>query len=291
MDQSSPYCTILSRRATPRDARLSQAVLYIGSSPHAEVNTLLATLLARVQATLGEQFVAMFLDGSLASGDFDEASDIDFVVTTEAEVSTPLFERLRAMHDEIAALPMPWAVQLEGSYISREALRRYDPTNATHPNIERGRGERLKLAQHDATWLVHRAIAYDHGISLAGPPPRELIDPIAPDELRAAMRTMLPGWKDWLLDHPERLAPRGYQSYVVLTMCRVLYTLQWGRVVSKPTAARWARGTLGPRWEPLIERALEGRHIPDTAALPEDIAQTLVLLRYVLATGAAMSPG
>ncbi len=74
-------------------------------------------------------------------------------------------------------------------------------------------------------------------------------------------------------------------------MCRVLYTLQHGKIASKPIAAHWARGTLGPRWEPLIERALEGRHIPDTAALPEDMAQTLVLLRYVLATGAAMSPG
>lgn len=262
-----------------------------GHTPNADVNTLLATFLEHVRATLGGQFIAMFLDGSLAYGDFDDASDIDFVVTTEAEVSSPLFERLRTMHDEIAALPTPWAIQLEGSYISREALRRYDPTNATHPNIERGRGERLKMAQHDASWLVHRAIAYEHGIPLAGPPPRQLIDPVSPAELRTAMRTMLPGWKEWLLDHPQRLAPRGYQSYVVLTMCRVLYTLQHGRVASKPAAAHWARGTLGPQWEPLIERALEGRHIPGTAILPEDIGLTLALVRYVVATGAAVSTG
>lgn len=104
---------------------------FTGPTPHADVNALLDTLLARVRATQGEQFVAMFLDGSLASGDFDDASDIDVVVATKAEVSGPMFERLRAMHDEIAALPTPWAVQLEGSYISRDALRRYNPTNAT----------------------------------------------------------------------------------------------------------------------------------------------------------------
>lgn len=262
-----------------------------GPTPYAEVNALLATFLVRVRITLGEQLIAMFLDGSLAYGDFDDASDIDFVVATDAEISSSLFERLRDTHDEIAALPTPWAIQLEGSYISREALRRYDPTNATHPNIERGRGERLKMAQHDASWLVHRAIAYDHGIPLAGPPPRELIDPVAPGELRAAMRTMLPGWKDWLLDHPQRLAPRGYQSYVVLTMCRVLYTLQNGRVASKPAAAHWARGRLGPQWEPLIQRSLEGRHIPDTTALPEDIDQTLALVRHVLTVGAEAPTG
>jgi predicted nucleotidyltransferase len=258
-------------------------------TPLAEVNALLDTLLARVRAMLGEQFIAMFLDGSLAYGDFDDASDIDFIVTTDAEVSGPMFERLRTMHDEIAALPTPWAIQLEGSYISREALRRYDPTHSTHPNIERGRGERLKMARHDASWLVHRAIAYKCGIPLAGPPPRELIDPVAPDELRAAMRTMLPGWKEWLLDHPQRLVPRGYQSYVVLSMCRVLYTLQHGQIASKPAAARWAQETLGLQWAPLIDRALEGRHIPDTTALPDDIDQTLALVRHTLAVGAEAS--
>ena len=251
-------------------------------TPHADVNAIVATLLARVRETLGGHFVAMFLDGSLAHGDFDDASDIDFIVVTDEEVSGDMFEALRAMHDEIALLPTPWAIQLEGSYISRDALRRYDPARAYHPNIERGRGERLKMVQHDASWLVHRAIAHERGIALAGPPPRELIDPVGPDELRAAMRAMLPGWKEWLLDHPERLARRGYQSYSVLSMCRVLYTLRRGAVASKPVAARWAQAELGPQRAPLIERSLAGRHIPDTPATPEDIAQTLALLRYTL---------
>jgi predicted nucleotidyltransferase len=255
-------------------------------TPHPDVNALVATLLARVRETLGERFVAMFLDGSLAYGDFDEASDIDFIVVTDEELSGDMFEALRAMHDEIAALPTPWAIQLEGSYISRDALRRYDPARAYHPNIERGHGERLKMVQHDASWLIHRSIARDHGIQLAGPSPRELIDPVEPDALRAAMRSMLPGWKEWLLDHPERLAPRGYQSYTVLSMCRVLYTLKRGAVASKPAAARWAQAELGPQWSPLIERALEGRHIPDTHALSDDIEQTLALVRHTLAAGA-----
>jgi predicted nucleotidyltransferase len=262
-----------------------------GPTPHAQVNALLDTLLARVRATLGEQFIAMFLDGSLAFGDFDAASDIDFIVVTDAKISSSMFERLRSMHDELAVLPTSWATELEGSYISRAALRRYNPAQARHPNIQRGRGERLKIALHDSSWLIHRAIAYECGISLAGPPPRELIDPIAPDELRAAMRTMLPGWKEWLLDHPERLAPRGYQSYVVLSMCRVLYTLQYGTIASKPAAARWAQGTLGLHWVPLIERALEGRHVPDTMALPEDIDQTLTLVRHTLRVGAEAYTG
>lgn len=263
----------------------------LNPTPHTDVNALVHTLLDRVRATLGARFVAMFLDGSLALGDFDEASDIDFIVATDEEVSPELFEALRAMHDEIARLPTPWAIQLEGSYISVEALRRFNPTLATHPNLERGRGERLKMTQHDASWVVHRAIAYERGIPLAGPPPQDLIDPVSPEELRVAMRAMLPGWKEWLLDHPERLTPRGYQSYTVLSMCRVLYTLRQGAVASKPAAARWAQAELGPHWRPLIERAIEGRHIPDTAALPADIEQTLALVRHTLGEGGVLATG
>ena len=55
---------------------------------------------------------------------------------------------------------------------------------------------------------------------------------------------------------PLALRHRGYRAYTVLTICRMLYTLEFGTIVSKPTAARWAREALGPRWAPLIDRAL-----------------------------------
>ena len=56
-------------------------------TPYADVNAILADLLARVQAVLGENFVGMYLYGSLATGTFDpESSDIDFLVATQAKV-------------------------------------------------------------------------------------------------------------------------------------------------------------------------------------------------------------
>jgi hypothetical protein len=55
-----------------------------------------------------------------------------------------------------------------------------------------------------------------------------------------------------------KLAYSGYQTYAVLTMCRVLYTMEWGAVVSKPVAAQWAfsQPEIAGRWSGLIERAL-----------------------------------
>ena len=251
-------------------------------TPDPEVNDLLSELLASVWDLLGDHFVGMYLDGSLTSGDFDGASDIDFVVVTADEISKDTFLALQAMHDRIATMDTAWAIQLEGSYLSQRALRHYDPAYTWYPNIERGEGERLKMVSHDETWDVHRYVLRERGIAITGPALETLVDPVAPAQLRQAMQKVLLGWAASFLDNPAPLKSRGYQSYTVLTLCRILYTLQNGTVVSKPVAAEWAQETIGPQWTPLIERAWEGRHHSDGEAPSEDIISTLELIRYAL---------
>jgi hypothetical protein len=274
-------------------------------TPYPEINVLLHNVLDGARRILLGHFVGMYLEGSLTSADFDQDSDIDFVVVSDEDVSEEQFAALQAMHDRIAVLVSWYATQLEGSYISRQALRRHDPARATHPNIERGAGERLKMVYHDSAWIVHRAILRERGVTLAGPPPASLIDPISPRDLRQAMVEPAHGWAASLLDNPAPLHARGYQSYVVLTLCRMLYTYQTGMVATKPVAARWARATLHARWTPLIERSWEGRHNPDVeqaasgarwrplteqatsgsrdaADSSEDVDETLEFVRYTI---------
>jgi predicted nucleotidyltransferase len=246
-----------------------------------EVNAILQELLMSVESILGSHFIGMYLEGSLVSGDFDEDSDIDFVVVTDEDVSESLFLALQIMHERIAMIDSCWAIQLEGSYISKNALRHHDPEHSLHPNIERGDGERLKLVSHDEPWNIHRFILRDRGIPLIGPDLKTLIDPVAPDDLRRAMLPLLNGWATHILNHPNEITHRGYQSYIVLSLCRVLYTLHHGDVVSKPKAASWAKETVGERWVGLIDRAWVGRH----AGLdidPHDLKQTLDFIRYAL---------
>jgi predicted nucleotidyltransferase len=254
----------------------------MSQAPNPEIHDLLQELLAGVQGVLDSHFTGLYLEGSLASGDFDQDSDIDFIVATDEEVSGDQFTALQAMHDRIAKRNTIWAIQLEGSYISLPALRRYDPANATHPNIERGEGERLKMVHHDHAGVIHRSILREHGITLAGPAPQTLVDPVSPDDLRIAVQAILPQVGARLLADPTMLQHRGYQSYIVLSLCRMLYTLQHGTVVSKTMAAGWAQQALEPRWVPLIDRAWTGRHNPDWKASEEDVNGTLEFLRFTL---------
>jgi predicted nucleotidyltransferase len=254
-------------------------------TPHDGVNLLLADLVSGVTAILGDRIVAIYLDGSLANGDFDASSDIDFVVVTEDAISAAMFVDLRVLHEGLNAMDSHWATQLEGSYLSRRAIRRHDPANTWHPNIERGQGERLKMSDHDEGWMIHRHILRERGIVIRGPEPRALIDPVSPDALRSATVGVLRGWASHLLEDPQSMHRRPYQSYVVLSLCRVFYTLEFGDVVSKRAAADWAQRALGERWRPLIRQAWVNRQRPDAKASTEDMAATLGLIRFALERG------
>jgi predicted nucleotidyltransferase len=258
------------------------SVIVDNPTPYLEVNAILEELLTSVQSILGNHFIGMYLDGSLTSGDFDQDSDIDFVVVTDENISGDLFLALQAMHARIAAIDSWWAIQLEGSYISRHALRRCDPEHALHPNIERGSSERLKMVDHDEAWAIHRSVLRERGITVIGPPPQTLIDPVSPNDLRRAMLPLLHGWLTQILNHPNGTHYRGGQSYIVLSLCRILYTLQYGQVVSKPVAARWAQETLGENWVTLIDRAWVGRHNPQLVAQADDVKGMLDLIRFTL---------
>jgi len=247
-----------------------------GPTSYSDVNRFLRLLLTEQQAVLGSRLVGLYLYGSLSLGDFDPASsDIDFLAVTDGALESALVEALAAMHRRLSMVPSHWATHLEGWYMPRGAVRRYDAASGPMPTLgvdwDFGRAERRP------SWLLEQQILHQHGVAVFGPPPRELIDPVRPEELRAAVRDMLRGfWAAQLREpEPEWLRPRHYQAFAVLTMCRARYTLAHGAVVSKPKAARWALANLDPRWSDLIAQALLWRHQSE----PEDLATTLGFIR------------
>jgi hypothetical protein len=247
-----------------------------GPTSYEDVNTILHLMCRKVQAILSTELVGFYLYGSLSLGDFDStSSDIDFLIVTAEDVAKEALERLRDMHANIASSNLAFATRLEGSYIPRRALRRYNPENASHPTI--GVDWPFQIAWHGSNWIIERHIVREHGMIVWGPSPQTLIDPIALDELRVAVCEQLKRFWQNQLDEPEWLRPRDYQAFAVLTLCRALYTLHHGAVSSKPKAATWAQEVY-PRWKPMIERALlwRSRHEND------DMTETMIFLREAL---------
>jgi predicted nucleotidyltransferase len=256
--------------------------MYISPTLHPKVNEILHILYTNVSEILQDHFVGMYLFGSLANGDFDQHSDIDVLFVTKDEINDKMFSSLQAMHTQLASLDSPWSIQLEVSYIPQKALRRFDPADKLHPHLDRGGGEILHWMAHECNWIIQRHSLRERGIILAGPAPRSLIEPVSASDLRQAVVNILPLWATPILENPLQIRNRGYQSYVVLSLCRMLYTLQCGTIISKRTAAGWAQDSLSKQWIPLIARAWLGRQTSGSDAEPEDVEGTLKFIRYTM---------
>ena len=148
--------------------------------------------------------------------------------------------------------------------------------------MDRGNGETLHMMTHASDWIIQRHLLRERGVVIIGPSLKTLIAPISPDEIRQAIIEVLPLWVKPIVEDPTQIKSRGYQSFIVLSLCRMLYTLQYGTIVSKRVAALWGQDTLGEQRISLIKEAWLGRQTPGLKARPAEINGTLDLIRYTL---------
>ena len=228
-----------------------------------------------MQDVLGEQFVGLYLGGSLALGDFDpRRSDIDFIAVTAGELSPEMISDLAGMHARLWATGAYWARKLDGSYVPQQVFRRWTSTAAPCPFVE---GDEFTVTTQGSA-VIQRHIIREHGVVVAGPSPQTLLDEVAAAELHTALRESLVQWWRPLLDDPSWVQQSRNQPFAILTMCRTLYTLEHGTVASKPVAARWAQQALDQQWTEPIEWALSQAHAPQS----DHLAAVLGLIRHCL---------
>lgn len=241
-----------------------------------DVSRLLDNLLGGVTHALGDNLVGFYLRGSLALGDFDpETSDLDVLVVTHRPVSNSEFDAVKQVHARIAVGDNPYARRIEVSYIDRASIKRFAAGERRHPTI--GSDWTFGWAEHRANWVIERWIVRERGVTLFGPDPKTLIDPIPPEELRVAVRDELQArLRDWAggTAAPDWLLPRYYQAFEVETVCRALYTMAHGEFRTKPRAVAWALEILPEPWRSLVERsqAWRAEQAPDTATVTEVMA-------------------
>jgi hypothetical protein len=253
-------------------------------TPYEELNQVLSVLVARIQKILVGDFIGVYLQGSFAVGGFDLHSDVDFIVAIHDELLQDQVAALQDMHDQIFQLDSEWAKHLEGSYFPNEILRHHSNRGTELWYLDHG-ARSLIRSDHCNTILV-RWVVREKGVALAGPSPRSLVDPISKELLRSDIFDTIINWGQEILDNPARYNNRFYQTYIVLSYCRMLHDLYKGSARSKQEGAEWAKSTLDPSWADLIDATWEGR--PDPAhkvkqpADPQNFKDTLKFVQYVM---------
>jgi hypothetical protein len=220
------------------------------ATPYTNINALLELILSSLQNVLGTKLVGLYLFGSLVIGDFDpQISDIDLMAALSSDIDEREFEALHKMHAEFAQQHREWDGRIEVCYISVAAL---SAVRSRTSNIARiSPGEPFHTRESSREWLSNWYLVRERGVTLFGPSPQEIIEPISKDEFIQTIKAHARAWGEWIHD----MHKRGGQAYAILTMCRALYTCKNGEQVSKKQAALWAQQEL-PEWSQLIQNAL-----------------------------------
>lgn len=170
---------------------------------------------------------ALYAGGSLATGDFRPGiSDLDLVAIVAAALDSEQLNRLRALHQSIAA-EEPLGKKLHCCYVAQNDAAE---TATAHPYWAYGQFHPRPLTG------VARAELLDVGITVFGPPPRSVLPPITRDALREAVRAELSGYWTKAIRKPWIWVDDLYVDLGLVTLARVDATLTENRLITKREA-------------------------------------------------------
>jgi predicted nucleotidyltransferase len=234
----------------------------IPDQPYPELRQVLNIFADEISAVLRGNLVGIYLVGSIASGDFDLDSDVDFLVVTKTDLTEADMKLLQDIQIKVHDIDCYPAKHLEGSYISIADLNNWRLVGEKKLYYFDNGSTTYEESTHDNKWHV-RWILRERGITLAGPNPQTILKPIPSNEmLNEIKRTMLQVWR-LFQDETDRpvsfFNSRFGQSFTVLTYCRMLHTLHTGTVQSKKAGAKWAKDFVDPKWGKLIDQVWNER--------------------------------
>jgi len=225
-------------------------------TPYQEINEILYSFVDGVLKILTENLCGIYLTGSLSYGDFNEnSSDIDLTVILRKAASPNELDQIRKFHIQLENQFKKWANRLECTYTPIEMLKYILPPLEPRPWYCGFENYLYEKAPYGNEWIINNYLLYQSAIPLIGLDFKELMAPIDIVEVqKACIRDLFVEWEPKIL-HPSYLSDSHNQSYLILNLCRILYTVLHGSTGSKKISAGWVKQEFGLRWKFLIEMA------------------------------------
>lgn len=212
------------------------------------LDRILPALVNDLQASLGPDLLGAYLYGSAISGGFDPAiSDLDLVVVTAQSTDDFEFGAFEGVVDRVAAREPDWADRLNVTFVGRDTLATF---RSSGPLVEISHDEPLRRIPNADDWLETWFLARDADTPLFGPSVTTLIPPIDFAEfIRGAALDV-----DRLVEETRDDPRDGFVAYRLLTLCRVLRSLETGAICTKDEGASWVAERF-PDAGPVIDAA------------------------------------
>ena len=223
------------------------------ATPYEDINKVLRSLETGIVGIFGKNLIGLYLTGSLSYSDFNpESSDIDLLVVLNKPVAKEEIKLIKQLHQKVGKENEKWANRVECSYIPVKMLKNILPPKLPRPYF--GESILYPEAPYGNEWLINNYLLQKHGITLIGPDFKTLVKPIdIADVQKACIRDLSKEWQPKIADL-NYLENSHYQSYVVLNLCRILYTILCEETASKKVSANWVKNEF-KQWKNLIETA------------------------------------
>jgi len=225
-------------------------------TPYQEINEFLASFVDRVMNILSDNLSGIFLTGSLSYGDFNEGtSDIDLTVILNNPASSNELGLIKELHIQLEKDFEKWAKRLECTYTPIAMLMNILPPLEPRPWYCGFESFLYQEAPYGNEWIINNYLLYHYSIPLFGPDFKELMGPIRIEEVqKACIRDLFVEWEPKISDS-DYLNDSHNQSYLILNICRILYTVFRQTTGSKRVSATWVKQAYGSSWKNLIELA------------------------------------
>ncbi len=221
-------------------------------TPYAEINEIIDEFKNGIVRSLEHNLVGLYLTGSLTYDDFVPCrSDVDFQVVVKVPLPPAEIIAVEKLHRHIEDTHPGWSKRIECSYTPQSMLSLIMPP--ADPRPWWGVSTMYPKAPYGNEWIINQYHLCNHAITLIGPDYKSLTKPIdMRDVQKACVRDLIKEWGP-KIQYLESLDSHN-RSYIILNLCRIIYTVSKGEVASKKVSATWVK-SIFPQWKHLIETA------------------------------------
>ena len=206
---------------------------------------------------LDEKIVGVYIYGSIALGAFHkETSDVDFVTVINDSVNEAEKQQLVELHKKLSDNTL--GKRMDGMYIPLADLGKYNHEINEYVYCADGKADIGHWDINAVTWWTLK----NQGITVIGKEVEDLPFQIKWDDVVNTMKYNVEHYWSEKAKRPYLFFIEEWVESAVVTMGRILYTLDHKTIVSKDRGLQYLLERSAKEWEPLLKEVERMRYDP-----------------------------
>ncbi|MED4680964.1 aminoglycoside adenylyltransferase domain-containing protein [Bacillus nitratireducens] len=226
---------------------------------------------------LDEKIVGVYIYGSIALGAFYiETSDVDFVTVISDSVNEAEKKQIVELHKKISKSTL--GKRMDGMYIPLADLGKYNDEMNEYVYCTDGKANIGHWDINAVTWWTLK----NQGITVIGKEAEDLSFQIRWDDVVNTMKYNVEQYWSEKAKQPYLFFIEEWVESAVVTMGRILYTLDHKTIVSKDRGLQYLLERSAKEWDPLLKEVERMRHNPEEKKKFSRWRRADVTKRYLL---------